>query len=143
MSAHDYGQLIDRLARQFPTEAFLIVRYGDHQPQFAAGLIGPSSNEDAFPGQTKTLDPRYLTTYYAVDAVNFTPVDVTSALEAIDAPYLPLLVLQAAGVPLDASFNAQSAILERCGGFFYRCQKGAEARHFNRLLVDSGLMRRP
>jgi hypothetical protein len=143
MSAHDYGKLLDRLARQFPTEAFLIVRYGDHQPQFAPSLIEPSSNEDALPGQTKIVDPRYLTTYYAIDAVNFTPVDVTSALDAIDAPYLPLLVLQAAGVPLDASFYAQSAILQRCGGYFYQCQKGAEAQHFNRLLVDSGLIKRP
>jgi hypothetical protein len=74
--------------------------------------------------------------------VNFTPVDASSALERLDAPYLPLVTLQAAGVPLDATFSAQWAILQRCGGYFYSCQKGAEARRFNRLLVDVGLIKR-
>lgn len=143
MSAQDYRQLVDRLARHFPNDAFLIVRYGDHQPQFAPGLVEPSSSEPAFKGRAGTVDPRYLLTYYAIDAVNFTPVDVTSALDSLDAPYLPLLVLQAAGVPLDASFSAQSRILQRCDGYFYGCQQGAEARRFNRILVDSGLINPP
>jgi hypothetical protein len=34
MTAQDYSALLARLARGFPTESFLIVRYGDHQPQF-------------------------------------------------------------------------------------------------------------
>ena len=32
MSAHDYRVLLEQLSREFPTERFLIVRYGDHQP---------------------------------------------------------------------------------------------------------------
>jgi hypothetical protein len=86
-------------------------------------------------------DERYRTTYYAIDAVNFAPVDVTSALDRLDAPYLPLVTLQAAGVPLDPSFSAQAAILQRCGGTFHGCREGNEARRFNRLLVDTGLIK--
>ena len=143
MSAQDYRQLLDRLASHFPNDAFLIVRYGDHQPQFAPRLIEASSNEATSTSRARNADPRYLTTYYAIDAVNFTPVDVTSALDGLDASYLPLLVLQAAGVPLDASFSVQSAILRRCDGYFYGCQQGAEARRFNRILLDSGLINPP
>jgi len=143
MSAQDYRHLLDRLASRFPNDAFLIVRYGDHQPQFAPRLIEASSNEATSTSRARNADPRYLTTYYAIDAVNFTPVDVTSALDGLDASYLPLLVLQAAGVPLDASFSVQSAILRRCDGHFYGCQQGAEARRFNRILLDSGLINPP
>ena len=74
---------------RFPTDAFLIVRYGDHQPQFAPRLILPSLDEFAPAKRAESADPRYLTTYYAIDAVNFTPVDVTSALDSLDASYLP------------------------------------------------------
>jgi len=28
----------------------------------------------------------------------------------------------------------------RCQGLFYSCAGGAEARHFNRLLIDAGLI---
>ena len=63
------------------------------------------------------------------------------AVDALDAPYLPLIVLEAAGVPLDASFAEQKRILQRCNGLFYRCQGGAEARRFNRLLIDAGLIK--
>jgi phosphoglycerol transferase MdoB-like AlkP superfamily enzyme len=34
MTARDYSRLLERLGQEFPTELFLIVRYGDHQPQF-------------------------------------------------------------------------------------------------------------
>lgn len=141
MSARDYRRLLERLAREFPTDAFLIVRYGDHQPQFAPRLLGPSSEQAAFAKPAESGDRRYRTTYYAIDGVNFTPVDVTPALDGLDAAYLPLVTLQAAGVPLDASFSAQRSILRRCSGYFYSCQQGGEAKRFNRLLIDSGLIK--
>ena len=48
---------------------------------------------------------------------------------------------EAAGLPLDASFSEQKKILERCKGLFYACAGGAEARRFNRLLIDAGLIK--
>jgi hypothetical protein len=44
-------------------------------------------------------------------------------------------------VPLDASFSEQMKILERCKGLFYGCAGGAEARRFNRLLIETGLIK--
>jgi hypothetical protein len=44
-------------------------------------------------------------------------------------------------LPLDASFAEQKRILERCKGLFYACAGGAEARRFNRLLIDAGLIK--
>ena len=58
-----------------------------------------------------------------------------------DAPYLPLVTLEAAGIPLDPSFAEQKKILRRCSGVFYHCNEGAEARRFNRLLIDAGLIK--
>ena len=84
------------------------------------------------------LDTRYLTTYYAIDAVNFTPTDLSSALDTLDAAYLPLVIQEAAGVPLDRGFSEQKEILQRCHGQFYLCAEGAEARRFNRLLIEAG-----
>ena len=83
-------------------------------------------------------DPRYFTTYYAIDAVNFKPVNLSSALDTIEGPYLPLIVQEAAGLPLDPSFVEQKRILERCNGAFYACADGAEARRFNRMLINAG-----
>ena len=88
-----------------------------------------------------TYDPRYYTTYYAIDAVNFAPVDLASALDTIEGPYLPLIVQEAAGLPLDSSFAEQKKILQRCKGLFYGCAGGAEARRFNRLLIEAGLIK--
>ncbi|WP_324137588.1 sulfatase-like hydrolase/transferase [Bradyrhizobium sp.] len=141
MTAHDYRRLLDRLAQRFPTEPFLIVRYGDHQPQFGARIIDPSLSSRAFAQHLEQSDPRYLTTYYAIDAVNFTPVDLSSALDTLDAPYLPLVIEDAAGVPLDPSFSEQRNILQRCNGLFYSCAHGAEARRFNRLLIQAGAIK--
>jgi len=141
LSAQDYSALLARLKHDFPTDSFLIIRFGDHQPEFAYRIIDPSLGEPAIARQLETFDPRYYTSYYAIDAVNYRPVDLSSALKTLDAPYLPLLVQEAAGVPLDPSFAEQKNILKRCHGLFYRCAGGAEARRFNRLLIDAGLIK--
>jgi hypothetical protein len=142
MSVHDYGQFVARLKQQFPGEPILIVRFGDHQPSFAKNLIDPSLDDAVLARRIAEADPRFVSTYYAIESINFRPADLSSAVDVLDAPYLPLVVLEAAGVPLDASFAEQKRILERCDGLFYRCAGGAEARRFNRLLIDAGLINR-
>ena len=100
MSAQDYAGFLTRLRRQFPDESFLLIRFGDHQPDFAAALIEPDLAENAVARRLMAYDPRYFTTYYAIDAINFTPADLSSALDTIEGPYLPLVVQEAAGLPL-------------------------------------------
>ena len=141
LSARDYAAFIADLKRKFPEESFLIVRFGDHQPAISARLLNPLLDNAAVARGIQAYDPKYFTTYYAIDAVNFRPVNLSSALDKLDAPYLPLVVQEAAGLPLDASFVEQKRILQRCQGVFYSCRQGAEARNFNRMLIDAGLIK--
>jgi hypothetical protein len=141
MSFRDYAALLARLAREFPGEPFLLVRYGDHQPEFATTILDPSLDAAAVERRLVAYDPRYFTTYYAIDAIGFKPASIASALGTIEGPYLPLIVQEAAGLPLDPSFAEQKRILRRCKGLFYGCAGGAEARRFNRLLIDAGLIK--
>ena len=100
MSAQDYPRFLKRLrGRSFPTSCSVVVRFGDHQPLFARYFVDLTLDEAAVAKRIQAYDPRYLTTYYAIDTVNFTPADLSSALDTLDAPYLPLLLLEAAGVP--------------------------------------------
>ncbi len=141
MSFRDYAGLRARLAHDFPGESFLLIRYGDHQPEFASFILQPWLDEAGVNRRLMSYDPRYFTTYYALDTINFKPIDLSSALDTIEGPYLPLVVQEAAGLPLDPSFAEQKRILERCKGLFYACAGGAEARRFNRLLIDAGLIK--
>jgi hypothetical protein len=140
LSAHDYGQFKQRLGRELPDDQVLLVRFGDHQPLFAKRFLDPTLDQAAVAERILARDPRYFTTYYAIEGVNFRPLDLSSALDTLDAPYLPLVVMEGAGVPLDATFVEQKRILNRCHGLFYLCAGGAEARRFNRLLIDAGLI---
>jgi hypothetical protein len=142
MSAHDYKAFVERLKRDFPDEPFLIVRFGDHQPMFAKKIVAPGLDDTAIGHRIDAADPRFFSTYYAIDALNFRPADLSSAVNSLDAAYLPLVILEAAGVPLDASFAEQKRIFQRCNGLFYLCASGAEARRFNRLLIDAGMIKR-
>ena len=141
MSVQDYAAFVARLKREFPGEPILIVRFGDHQPSFAKSLIDPTLDDAVLARRIAEADPRLVSTYYSLEGINFRPADVSSALDVLDAPYLPLVVLEAAGLPLAASFAEQKRILQRCNGLFYRCAGGAEARRFNRLLIDAGLIK--
>jgi hypothetical protein len=141
MTAADYPAFLGRLKQDFPDDSFLVVRYGDHQPDFAKLIVDRSIDTTELGRRLMAFDPRYFTTYYAIDAINFQPVELSSALDPLDAPYLPLVVQEAAGLPLDPSFVEQKKILQRCHGVFYGCAGGAEARRFNRLLIDAGLIK--
>lgn len=140
LSERDYADFRQKLAAGFPRDSFLLLRFGDHQPGMAK-IIDPAATEAEVSQRIMMHDPRYFTTYYALDAINFQPKDVSSALDRLEAPYLPLVIQEAAGLPLDPSFVEQKRILERCHGLFFQCAGGAEARRFNRLLIDAGLIK--
>ena len=141
MSAEQYKAFLAGLKKKFPGEPFLIVRYGDHQPEFSPQILDPKLDEAGVGRKLESYDPRYYATYYAVDAVNFEPRQSAAVMDKIDAAYLPLVTLEAAGIPLDPSFAEQKEIMLRCKGVFYGCGDGAEARRFNRMLIDADLIR--
>ncbi|HEX7789999.1 MAG TPA: sulfatase-like hydrolase/transferase [Afipia sp.] len=141
MSAEDYRAFVADLKKQFPGEPFLIVRYGDHQPEFSPHILEPKLTQADVAKKLMAYDPRYYATYYAIDAINFKPVESPTAMETIDAAYLPLVIQDAAGIPLDPTFEEQKKVMLRCNGLFYACKDGAEARRFNRLLIDAGFIK--
>ena len=141
MSAGDYKNFVEQLKKKFPGEPFLIVRFGDHQPDFTSYIIEPGLDDNEIAKRLMEYDPRYYTTYYALDTINFKPVRLSTALPTIDAPYLPIVIQDAAGIPLDPSFVEQKKIMLRCNGLFYACRDGAEARRFNRMLIEAGIIK--
>jgi phosphoglycerol transferase MdoB-like AlkP superfamily enzyme len=140
MSADEYGAFLAGLKKKFPSQPFLIVRYGDHQPEFSPRILDPGLDAAAVGKKLDNYDPSYYATYYAIDAINFEPVKSPAVMDTIDGAYLPLVIQEAAGIPLDPSFEEQKKIMLRCKGLFYACKDGAEARRFNRLLIDAGLI---
>jgi hypothetical protein len=141
LGMRDYAGFLAHLKRDFPNESFLVVRYGDHQPDFSSRLLEPGIDDATIAKRIAVHDPRYFTTYYAIDTVNFKPAAIATAPNTIEGPYLPLVVLENAGLPLDASFAEQKKIMQRCNGLFFDCNGGAEARRFNRMLIDAGMIK--
>jgi len=141
MTANDYREFTERLKRDYPDESFLVLRFGDHQPAISQKLLEPGIDQAKLAKHLIAADPRYYSTYYAIDGINYQPRNLSSALETLDAAYIPLVLQEAAGLPLDPSFAEQKSIMLRCKGTFYACKKGAEARRFNRLLIDAGMIK--
>jgi hypothetical protein len=141
MTKDAYANFVASLKTKYPNDEFLIVRFGDHQPAISQKLLEPGISPEELRKRVMRADQRYFATYYALDGINYRPKNLASALPTLDAAYLPVVVQEAAGVPLDASFTEQKRIMLRCSGVFYSCRDGAEARRFNRLLMDAGLIK--
>jgi len=77
-----------------------MVRFGDHQPDFAAAIIDPAS---AMPSRPAPADQRseILHTLLRPQHHQLPAKNIASALDTLEAPYLPLVVQEAAGLPLD------------------------------------------
>jgi phosphoglycerol transferase MdoB-like AlkP superfamily enzyme len=101
----------DFLDRARPT---VLVHFGDHQPSF-------DSLMSTLP---RTLPPAlvpyrdYLTYYMIKSNVAGPPLP---GYPMLDIAYLPGMVLQAAGLPLDPYFAAQKVLRERCDGRYDDC----------------------
>jgi len=74
-------------------------------------------------------DTRYFTTYYAIDAV-ISNRHLSSALDTIEGPYLPL-VFEAGGLPRPSVCRAKANSRSLKGAFSTLRRRG-EALRFNR-----------
>jgi hypothetical protein len=61
-------------------------------------------------------------------------------VETLDVPYLPLVILNAARLPLSDSFQERQRILKMCNGRYYTCEPRNTIMAFHRRLIDSGVI---
>ena len=142
MSARDYSDFLARLKHDFPDEQFLIVRFGDHQPDFAKLIIDPQI--DAWElGQPAAGLRSALLHDLLRDRRHQFPAgqSVVRARRRSTGPICRWWCRRPPACRSIRSFAEQKSILERCNGLFYGCADGAEARRFNRLLIDAGLIK--
>jgi hypothetical protein len=138
MAKIDYDELRHELARRFPTERFLIVHYGDHHPIATRTLLGFSTKLEA-EDVSLPLDSLGFTTYYAVDGVNYRPPPQPE-IDTLDVPFLPVVILNAARLPLSDAFRERERLLAACKGRYFTCAPRDAILAFHRRLIDSGLI---
>jgi hypothetical protein len=138
MARIDYDDMRRQIVRRFPGERFLIVQYGDHHPIATRTLLGLDNKLDAEDISLPLESPGFVT-YYAVDGINYQP-PALPAVETLDVPYLPLVILNAARLPLSDSFRERQRMLTACNGRYYTCQPHDTVLAFHRRLIDSGLI---
>jgi len=138
MARIDYDELRRELARRFPDEKFLIVHYGDHHPIASRTLLDVSNQLDA-EDVSLPFDSLGFVTYYAVEGINYSPPPLPE-VEVLDVPYLPVVILDAAGLPLSDSFRERQRLLAACKGRYFTCDQRGAILAFHRRLIDSGLV---
>ena len=106
LSARDYADFKHRLAADFAGKPFLVLRFGDHQPGMAR-MIDPSATDDEIAQRIMGYDLRYFTTYYASTPSISSPWIRPRRASGWRRRYLPLVVQEMAGIPLDPSFAEQ------------------------------------
>ena len=134
----DYDEFRADLTRLFPSERFLIVSYGDHQPIVTRTFLGARAS-DKIEDMFMSPESRGFLTYYAVDGVNYSPAPLRP-VEALDVPYLGAVLLESAGLPLSDAFAERLRLLEQCRGRYYTCGDRRLILGFHRQLIDSGLV---
>ncbi|WP_449427174.1 LTA synthase family protein [Rhodanobacter umsongensis] len=114
---HDSDVAMSGLERDFLDRAqpTLLVHFGDHQPSFD-GLIRGLQRSVPLP-----LQPyRDYLTYYMIKS-NFDGPALPS-YPMLDIAFLPSMVLQAAGLPKDPYFSAETVLRTRCNGLYDDCR---------------------
>jgi hypothetical protein len=131
----DYEFLRAEIARRFPDQSFLIIHYGDHQPTATRPLLGFGQKAD-IEQVMSSGNPAALVTYYVVDGVRYRPPSLSN-LEILDVPYLPSVILAAAGLPLPDAHRERLRLMTLCEGRYHGCP---EIPEFHRRLIDSGII---
>jgi hypothetical protein len=124
------------LARRFPNEKFLIVRYGDHHPVVTLPYLGV--HED-IPAEAAVFpdDSLAFTTFYALNGVGFSPPPPPD-IDTLDVAYLGAVALQAAGLPTPPAWTERLRLMRACDGRFWTCPDHGAILDFDRRLLESG-----
>jgi Sulfatase len=138
LGAKDYQWLLGELKRRFPSESFVIVNYGDHQPSATRMLLGQKEEIEVEDIKLTAEGPGFIT-YYSVMTQNF-KAPAPYALPIMDVPYLGLALLDAARLPLPDSYNERKRLMLQCNGRYHTCADEGAVLAFHRRLIDSGLM---
>ena len=138
MAKIDFDDLRGEITRRFPGERFLIVHYGDHHPIATRSLLGLNNKLEAEDISLPPESPGFIT-YYAVDGINYEPPPLPE-VETLDVPYMPLVILNAARLPLSDSFRERQHILTACNGRYFTCAPHDTILAFHRRLINSGLI---
>jgi Sulfatase len=134
----DYEFLRSELKRRFPNEPILIVHYGDHHPMATRMLLGFNEVNEVEDIKL-SMESIGLITYYAVDALNYSPPQLPPH-DTLDVAYLGATILEQAGLPLTDAWRERLRLMAVCGGRYYGCARRDEILAFHRRLIDSGLM---
>ncbi len=94
--------------------ATLLMHFGDHQPSFDGAMHAIPKTAPRAAGKN---DSRV--TYYRLLS-NF-PIKSLKSWEALDIVYLGSILLDAAGIPKDAFYQANSLLRDRCAGRYLNC----------------------
>ena len=134
----DFEGLVAQLRERFPSEQFLIVHYGDHQPMATRTLLGYRDDTEA---EDVLLDPNSIGfhTYYAVHGINYR-VPPLPRFQPLDVAYLGSLMLQLAGLPLSDSHAERLRLMTLCNGRYYSCARREDILAFHRRLINSGVV---
>lgn len=134
----DYDYLRSELERRFPSERFLLVRYGDHHPMATRMLLGYGEGTEA---EDVLLDRNSIgfQTFFALNGVRYSPEPVPSPA-VLDVPFLGSVLLEAAGLPLSDTNKARRKLRTICQGLWYDCPRREHVLSFQRKLLDAGLV---
>ena len=93
----------------------VLMHFGDHQPSFdgAMNVIPKTVPKTAGKNDSRITYYRLLTSF---------PRPAMKAWDALDIVYLGSMLLDAAGVPKDAFYQANSLLRDRCAGRYLNCQ---------------------
>jgi phosphoglycerol transferase MdoB-like AlkP superfamily enzyme len=134
----DYDFLINEIKTRFKDERVLIVHYGDHHPTATRMLLGFGENTEAEDVALNANSPGFLT-YFAVDGHNY-KVPHMPEYEAVDIPYLGMIIQDAAGLPLSDANMERKRLMALCQGRYNTCTKRDEILAFHRRLIDAGII---
>jgi phosphoglycerol transferase MdoB-like AlkP superfamily enzyme len=138
MAKLDYDYLMAELKRRFPNERILVVQYGDHHPSATRTLVGYTDDVDFEALQADADHPAFIT-YYAADGINYA-VPPLPVHDAVDIPYLGLIIQQSAGLPLSDANRERARLMSICAGRYDSCPRRSEILSFHRRLIDGGII---
>ena len=97
--------------------ATVLMHFGDHQPSFEGAMHSiPKKVPDAVGPNSSRV------TYYMLKT-SF-PLPPLPTYDALDIVFLGSMLLDAAGVPKDAFYQANTLLRERCAGRYLSCKDG-------------------
>jgi phosphoglycerol transferase MdoB-like AlkP superfamily enzyme len=136
LGEYDLDTLMKRLVERSTPRPFVVLDFGDHQPNLTKDLPGHPGVVD----ESRDIDDRHLITFFRIRSWDYMLSDLPRGHPIVDIAYLGDWLLQALNFRITGLYELRRSFMGACKSRYWQCDDHKRAQELHQIMRAAGLI---